>query len=432
MSPEIIGLLGLAALLVLILCRFWVGTALAIVGFIGIVLIRNFNVAFTILASEPYTQVNNYTITAIPLFTLMGMVIAETDIGPALYNFANKFIGRRKGGLASATIMASGLMGAITGSDNVSCVIMSKIALPEMKKFNYADSIATASVAAGAPLAIIIPPSMAFIAYGILTENSIGKIFIAGLLPGILLTIAYVIATTVACTLNPALGPRGATYSRQEKLRSLVGVLPTLILFLLVLGAIYAGIANATEAGALGATASLIIALVTKQLNWKKLYKIFMETVKTSAFVLFMLVGTFVFIRFVALSKLPFLITNTVLALNVSPFIILMVVAIMYIFMGMFLPQITMMVLTIPILYPAMVALGFDPLFFGVFVTMMMALGAITPPIGMDVFIVSGVSKVPVTTVFKGVWPYIIACAVVILLISIFPSIATFLPAIMS
>ena len=431
MSPELIGFLGLAALLVLILCRFWIGASLAIVGFVGIVLIRNVNVAFSILANEPYSQINSYTITAIPLFTLMGMVIAETNIGPALYDFAHKFVGHRKGGLASATVLASGLMGAITGSDNVSCVIMSKIALPEMKKFNYADSLATASVAASAPLAIIIPPSMAFIAYGILTETSIGRIFIAGLLPGILLTIAYVFATSVACTINPALGPRGEKYSPKARLKSLLGVLPTLILFLVVLGAIYAGIANATEAGALGAAAALIIALVTRQLSRKKIYKIMLETVKTTAFVMFLLVGTFVFIRFIALSRLPFFVTNLVLSLNVSTYIILFVIALMYVLMGMFLPQITMMVLTIPILYPAMMALGFDGLFFGVFVTLMMALGSLTPPIGMNVFIVAGISKVPVTTIFKGSWPYIIACLVVIAVICVFPVIVTFLPGIM-
>ncbi len=431
MSDVVIGIIGVVILLVLIAARVWIGAALAIVGFVGLVLIAGFPQAFSTLGTAPYTNVDNYVITAIPMFTLMGMVIAETDIGKNLYEAAYRFLGRRKGGVASATVVASGLMGAITGSDNVSCVIMSKLALPELKRFKYDEGFSAASVAAGAPLAIIIPPSMAFIMFGVLTEQSIGKLFMGGLLPGILLVFAFVIAIVIACTKNKKLGPQGEKFSRKEKLQGLVGVLPTVILFLLVLGGIYLGIATTTEAGAIGALGSIVIALVTKQLTWKKIYKILKGTVLSVGFVMFMIAGTFVFIKFITLSHLPMELTQFITSLEINKYWILLVVAVMYLVLGMIMPQIPMMILTVPLLYPAMMSLGFDPIWFGCFIVFMMALGAISPPIGMDVFIVSGVSKISVLKIYKGLIPFIIADVVLIILISVIPQIVTFLPSLM-
>jgi len=431
MSPVVIGILGVIALIALICCRIWIGAALAAVGFFGIVIMNGWDAAFGIVVTAPFAQLDNYTTTAIPMFTLMGMIIAETNIGRNLFEFANKFLGRRKGGVASATVVAAGLMGAVTGSDNVSCVIMSKLALPELKRLRYSDSLSTASVAAGAPLAILIPPSMAFIMYGMLTEKSVGSLFMAGIIPGIIMVIAFVAAISIACRINPALGPQGEKFSSKEKLIALKGVLPVAILFIIVLGSIYLGICTATEAGALGSLGAFVIALVCRDITPKKMVKILTETVLAVGFVVFMLVGTFIFIKFIALSKLPFAITQFVTGLSVAPSIILFCVAVMYIILGMLMPQIPMMILTVPLLYPAMVQLGYDPIWFGVFVVMMMALGAISPPIGMDAFIVSGMSGVPVTTIYRGLWPFIIADVVVILLCCLFPALVTWLPGVM-
>jgi tripartite ATP-independent transporter DctM subunit len=389
---------------------------------------NGWDTAMGILATSPFSNIDNYITTAIPMFTLMGMIIAETNIGKNLFDFANKYLGRRTGGVASATVVAAGLMGAITGSDNVSCVIMSKLALPELKRLNYADSLATASVAAGAPLAILIPPSMAFIMYAMLTEQSVGDLFVAGIVPGIIMILAFVVAITIACKRNPALGPKGEEFTKAEKRKSLVGVIPVIILFIIVLGGIYLGICTATEAGALGSLGAFVIALVGRDMSLKKLSKILRETVLAVGFVLFMLAGTYVFIRFVALSKLPFAITNLVLGLSMPSGVILFFIALMYVILGMLMPQIPMMILTVPLIAPAMVALNIDIIWFGVFVVMMMALGAISPPIGMDAFIVSGLSRVPVTTVYKGVWPFIYADLIVILLCTLVPSIVTWLP----
>ncbi|MGI6326660.1 MAG: TRAP transporter large permease [Saccharofermentanales bacterium] len=431
MSPELIGLLGVVVLIAMICARVWIGAALAVVGFFGIVLMNGWDTALGVIVTAPFTQMDNYTTTAIPMFTLMGMIIAETSIGRNLFDFANKFLGRRRGGVASATVVAAGLMGAVTGSDNVSCVIMSKMALPELKRLNYADSLATASVAAGAPLAILIPPSMAFIMYAMLTEKSVGSLFMAGIVPGIVMIIAFVIAITIACTLNPALGPKGEKFTRREKLISLKGVVPVIILFLIVLGSIYAGICTATEAGALGSAGALIIALINREIDGKKIVNILVETVLAVGFVVFMLVGTFVFIKFIALSQLPFAITALITNLSAPPAIIIIAIGIMYVILGMLMPQIPMMILTVPLLYPSILALGFDPIWFGVFVVLMMALGAISPPIGMDAFIVAGLSGVPVTTVYSGLWPFIIADIIVIVIVTIFPILATWLPGIM-
>lgn len=431
MSPELIGVLGIALFIVLILCRVWVGAALAIVGFLGILVIQGMPQALATLGTAPFSNLDNYTITTIPMFTLMGMVIAETNIGSALYDAAYKFIGRCRGGLASATVVAGGLMGAITGSENVSTVIMSKIAYPPMKKLGYSDELATGSVAAGSPLAIIIPPSMPMIMYGILTETSIGKMFISGIVPGILMVLAFVVTIWLLCVVKPSYGPKGPKFALKEAMKSLVGVLPTVVLFLLVLGGIYTGLCTTTEAGAVGALGALIIAGVTKQLNWEKIKTILKGTVLTTGFVLFLLAGTYVFIQFIAISKLPFFITEFITSLNVSKYVVLLLVAIMYIILGMCLPAMTMMVLTIPLLFPAMSALGFDAVWFGLFVVLMQALGGITPPVGMVVYILGGTTGIPITKIFKGAMPFVIAELIVILLVCIIPGLATWLPSVM-
>ena len=312
-----------------------------------------------------------------------------------------------------------------------SSFIMSKMALPELKKLRYHDSLSCASVAAGAPLAILIPPSMAFIMYAMLTEKSVGTLFMAGIIPGIVMVIAFILAITIACVKNKELGPKGDKFTRKEKLKSLVGVIPTLILFVIVLGSIYMGWCTATEAGALGALGAFIISLIKREMTLKKLRVILVETVLSVGFVLFMLVGTFIFIKFVALSKLPMAITSLVISIQAPRAVILVMIALMYVILGMLMPQIPMMILTVPLLYPAVLQLGYDPIWFGVFVVMMMALGAISPPIGMDAFIVSGISKVPVTTIYKGLVPFIVADVIVIVLCCLIPEIVTFLPYVM-
>jgi tripartite ATP-independent transporter DctM subunit len=427
MQPEIVGLIGMAALLILIASRMWIGYAMAIVGFLGITYIRGFDQAFSLLGSVPFQNVNSYTITVIPMFTLMGMIIAETEIGSDLFKAAYRWIGHFKGGLASATVVACGMMGAITGSHMSGTVIMSKIALPEMKKYNYDDRLASGSIAAGAPLSIIIPPSLAFVMYGILTEESIGKLFMAGIIPGILQIVIYSVLIYMLCKYNSDLGPSGPVSTMKEKLGSLKGILPMIILFMLVLGGIYSGFFTPTESGAVGALGAIIIAMVNRQLTVNKFIESIRETAFLTGSILLLLGGTFMFISFITISKLPFFVTGFVTGLNVPVLSIILVIGLMYIILGFFLPEIPMMILTVPILFPTIVALGINPIWFGVFVVKMMVIGAITPPIGMVVFLLSGVSKIPINTIFRGVVPFLAADLVIVALLIAFPDMALIL-----
>lgn len=428
MSTELIAIIGIVILIILICCRVWIGAALAVVGFVGLLMMNGPRTAMGILATAPFSELDNYVLTAVPMFTVMGIIIAETSIGSKLFACANKFLGRFSGGVASATVTAAGILGAVTGSDNVSCVIMSKIAYPELKRIDCQDSLAAAAISAGGPLAILIPPSLPFIVYGMFTETSIASLFMAGIVPGIILILLFIAAIMITCKINPALCPKGPQYPIKEKMKSLVGIIPIAILMIIVLGSIYLGFATPTEAGAVGAFGAFFIALFSRDMTFKKLIRVLKDSVVSVGFVVFMLVGTYIFIKFITMSKLPFLISNFILGLDVTPAVILLMVAIMYIVLGMIMPQIPMLVLTVPILAPAMVALGFDIVWFGVFVIMMMALGGITPPIGLNVFIVGGVTKVPIGTIFKGVWPFIIADIVLIILVAIFPEIPLWLP----
>jgi len=431
MSNELIGLLGIVVMVILIAARFWIGASMAIVGFVGLLIMSGSRTAMGALVTSPFAELDNYVLTAVPMFTVMGMIIAETSIGPKLFDCANKFLGRSPGGVAAATVAAGGVMGAVVSSNNVACVIMSKMAYPELKRINCETSLASASVSVGGTFGMLFPPSLLFIAYGVFTETSIARLFMAGIVPGIALLLLYIGVVYIRCLKNSSLCPKGPKFTTKEKLKSLTGVLPIGILMILVLGSIYQGWATPTEAGAVGAFGAFVIALVSKDITIRKTVTILKESVLAVGFVVFMLVGIFIFIRFVTLSRLPFLVSNFIMGLDIGPSAILFLVALMYLTLGMVIPAIPLMVLTVPILAPSMQILGFDLIWFGVIAVMMMSLGSVTPPIGTDIFIVSGVTKVPVSTIFRGMWPFYIADAVLIILICIFPVIALWLPRLM-
>lgn len=431
MSKEMIGLIGCLVLIALILMRYWIGAAMALVGFVGIWVIAGWPAACSAIATAPYTNLSVYVVSAIPMFALMGMVISETNIGRDLYRCLYRFAGHRRGGMATSTVVASGILGAITGAEDVAAVIMTKIALPQMRELGYDDELSTASIAAGSPLAIIIPPSMSFILYAMLTQSSAAKLFIGGIIPGIILIIAFAFSIRCVCMRRPELGPAGPKFSWKERGQSLVGIIPILILFLLVLGSIYAGVCTTTEAGAVGALGAIIIALVTKQMDLKHLYHVMKEAVKTVGIILFLIAGTYVFIRFLNTSRLPQALTEWVVASFSSKALLLLMVGVLYIVLGMVVPQMCIIMLTIPLLWPAMQAMGFDCLWFGVFVTMMQALGGVTPPIGIIAYMVSGMGGVSAGKTFRGLIPFIIAYVLVIALVCVFPSLCTWLPGLM-
>jgi len=428
MSPVLIGALGLVILMVLLFARMWIGAAMALIGFLGVAYFKGWITAFTVVGRVPFENIAFYTISALPLFVLMGMFVGTSGMGQDLYTMANRWIGYVRGGLAMATIIACALIAAITGSSGTGTIIMGKLALPEMKKYNYDLGMAAASISASGTLGILIPPSLGFILYALITQQSVGKLFIAGIIPGILLTTLFCLTIILITRVNPSAGPAGPKSTFKEKVVSLKGVWHTVLLFLLILGGIYAGIFTATEGGGIGAFGALIIALANRRLNFKLFTEAVRDAAMTSAMIFFIIAGAQILIKFLALSGLPTALAEYIGGLDVPRVFVFMGIVLLYLVLGMFLEIFSSVILTLPVIYPLVLTLGYDPIWFGVVVIILIEIGVITPPVGMNVFVLSAVSGVPPKIIFKGVWPFVVATLVCILLITVFPQIVLFLP----
>lgn len=431
MSPEFAGAVGLIALVVLLFARMWIGGAMALVGFVGYAYIMGLKPAFAVVAQIPFTTIAWYPMSTVPLFIFMGIILFRSGIGTNLYETAYRWFGHLRGGLAMATIIACAFFAAITGVSSPAAITMGKVAVPEMRKRRYDDSLATGSIVCAGTLAFLIPPSMAFIIYGILTEQSIGLLFIAGFLPGLLLTCLLLGTTALITAINPAAGPAGPKTGWKARIHSLKGTWHTFLLFLIVLGGIYGGIFTPTEAGAIGAFGAIIITAISRRLTVKTLMESLLEAAQTSAMVFLMIIGAYILMKFLAISKLPMMLSQTVAALPLHPLIIFAGIIGMYIILGMFLDIFSAVIMTIPVIYPLVVSLGFDPLWFGVIVVIVCEMGLVTPPVGLDVFVLSGAINVPLNTIFRGVAPYLLAMVICIVLLVLFPQIVLFLPSTM-
>ncbi len=431
MSNLTIGVIVLIILFVLLFSRMWVGLAMALAGFIGIVMMRGFGAAMPVLFNSTFNNVCSYSLSVMPMFVLMGCVISETNIGSDLYDTMHKWLGHRRGGLAYATVLATGLLGAITGSQLTGAIVMSKVALPEMESRGYQDTISTGSIAAASPLGILIPPSTAFIIYGLLTEQSIGKLFISGILPGVVTIICFFLTIFLLCLRNKQLAPAGEKADFKTRMKSLVNILPIVILFVLVMVGIYTGFVTATEAGAIGAFGALIITLVTRQMNFERFRKSLRETANLMGMIMLQMLGTYVFSTALTYTGLTGKLGQFVVGLGLSKGVFIIAVIILYLILGCFLPEFPMIMLTVPILYPIITALGYDPIWFGAFIVVIMSIGMMTPPVGMIVFALAGITKKPVGMIFKGVAPFVAAEGVVVVILCLFPKIATLLPGIM-
>lgn len=431
MSPELIGLLGIIAFLILIALKMPISFAMLIVGILGFGIIVSPNAAFSMATTEVYATFSSYSLSVIPMFVWMGFIAYYSGVGTSLYRFAYRMIGHRPGGLAIATQAACAMFGAICGSNTATAATMGAIAIPEMKAYKYDDSLSSASVAAGGALGVLIPPSVIFIIYGISAEQSIGKLFTAGIVPGILLMVLYMITIRILVKRNPALGPVGPKSNWKERFQALGnGLFEVIITFAISIGGLLLGWFTPTEAGAIGAASILIITLVRKQLKWEGLKKSLMDTVRTTAMIMMMVGAATVFGRFMAISRLPFALANWATNLALPPFGIMIVILLIYLVLGCFIDALALILLTIPIFFPVAVGvLGYDPIWFGVVIVLVVAMGVITPPVGMNVFIIKGVAKdIPTETIFKGIWPFLIALFVCLGLLLVFPQIVTFLP----
>ncbi|RZB30362.1 MAG: hypothetical protein SRB1_02642 [Desulfobacteraceae bacterium Eth-SRB1] len=432
MSPTATGLIGIAALFLLIFSRMPVGFLMAMIGFLGFGYLISFNASLNLIARDIFSVFGSYNLTVIPLFVLMGQISFHAGISARLFDTANKFIGHLPGGLAIATIGACAGFAAICGSTNATAATMAAATLPEMKRYNYKPELATGVVAAGGSLGILIPPSVIFIIYGIMTEQSIGKLFVAGLLPGLLLSLLFIIAVVLWTIIKPDLAPRSAKSGFKEKIASLLGLIETLLLFCLVMGGLFVGFFTPTEAGAIGASGTLLLAVVRRNITWKNFVASLFETTRISCMIFVIVAGATIFGHFLAVSQIPFDIANWISGFQLPPYAIMFFIIMVYLMGGCFIDALALIMLTVPIFYPVVNCLGYDPLWFGVIIVLVTQIGVITPPVGVNVYVVSGVARdVPLHVIFKGVIPFLIALIVGTLLLIPFPQIATFLPGLM-
>jgi len=424
-----VGLIGIMVLLFLLFLRMPIGFAMALAGFAGFSNIVSVNAALNLLAKDIFATFSSYSLTVVPLFVFMGYIAFQSGMGQRLYYATYRALGHYRGGLTMATIAGCAGFAAICGSTNATAATMGTVTIPEMRRYNYDLALATGAVAAGGTLGILIPPSSVFIIYGIMTEQSIGKLFLAGVLPGILLSVLFILTIYVICRRNPILGPPGPVSSFKEVLLSLTGIGETLLLFCLVMGGIFFGFFTPTEAGGVGAFGAMVIALIRRQLNWKKFFVAVEDTVQTSCMILMIVAGAVIFGRFLSVTRIPFELASWVSGLPLPPIAILGVILMIYAVGGLFMDALAFMMLTISIFFPVAMKLGFDPIWFGVLIIVITEIGAITPPVGINVFVIKGVAKdVPLEVIFRGIFFFLPAYIICMILLIIFPQIALFLP----
>ncbi len=454
-SMTALGVIGLLILFVLLALRFPVALAMILVGVVGTIVAtanrflllgmdpdqawaRGLKTAMSNLSGETFEAASNYNLLVIPMFVLMGNLAGVSGMSADLFAAAYRWMGHMKGGLASATIAACAGFAALSGSSLAAAITMGRVALPEMKKFEYSDSLATGSVAAGGTLGFLIPPSGGMIIYAVLTEQSIGRLFMAGVIPGILMTLLFIAAIYLTVLRRPQAGPPGPRASWQERRAAAFAALPFVVVVGLTIGGMYTGFFTPVEASSVGAFLTLLVALWRRSLNAKALKEVIFQTVKASATVFLIIIGAFIFIPFMSITELPGQLVSLMTSLPIGDYGILLIIILIYMFLGMFLEGIAMLVLTIPVVLPIIAALefGFDPsmadmkmIWFGIVVVIVLEMGMISPPVGLNVFVVKSIAPgVPMGQIFRGIWPFWFAMAFMLLLLALFPQIAIFLP----
>ena len=429
MSSVLVGTLGILLLFLLLAMRMQIGFAFAAVGFLGFAVLGAWKPSFSLMGLEPFKIGGSYGLTVIPLFVLMGQFANYSNMGAEAYRTAHRWIGSLPGGLAMATIVASGCFAAISGSSLASAATLGMVAIPEMKRFKYSDALATGCVAAGGTLGILIPPSTVMIIYGILTEQPIGTLFIAGVLPGVILTLLFMITIYVQARMRPEIGPPGPRCTFREKLYSLKEPWGIILLFLIVIGGLYTGWFTPTEAAGVGAFGAFVIMFVKRRLTWELLKNSLAQTTRTTAMVFLILIGAHIFGYFLTLTQIPHQLSTLAVEAGLNRYIIMSLLVVAYMILGCIMEGLAIMVLTIPIVYPMILGLGFDPIWFGIMITLVMEMSLITPPIGVNVFIISGLVKdVPMYTIFRGTVPFFLTMVFFAIMLVIFPGMALFLP----
>ncbi|MEO0979709.1 MAG: TRAP transporter large permease [Pseudomonadota bacterium] len=431
------GLLGFAAVLVLVMLRIPIAFAMGFVGMVGFMLETSYRASISMAARLIIDTSQDYGLSVVPLFILMGLFVNKAGISRELYAASNAFLGHLRGGLAMATIVACGGFAAISGSSLATAATMSKVAMPEMRRFNYSDKLSTASIAAGGTLGILIPPSVILVIYGLLTETSIGKLFVAGVIPGLIGIVLYLVAVKFTVWRDPEAGPAGPRASLAERLAALKDVWAVLLLFFLVIGGLY-GVFDIpplnlnfspTEAAGMGAMGAFLIAIARRRLSLSDAFDALRETAMTTAGLFAVLIGAWIFSNFVNVAGLPAALSNLVTAYDLPPWVVMCIILLIYIALGCVFESLSMMLLTVPIFFPIVTGLGYDPIWFGIIVVVVTEISLITPPVGLNVFVLRAVVRdVPTATIFKGVTPFWMVDIIRLLLLLSLPALVLFLP----
>ena len=445
-SMTLLGILGLLCLFALLALRMPVALSMLFVGFVGTIIAnankfilvgmdadqawaRGLKIAYSNLSGEAFEAASNYNLLVIPMFVLMGNLAGVSGMSNDLFTAAYRWMGHLRGGLATATIAACAGFAALSGSSLASAVTMGRVALPEMKRYKYADSLSTGSVAAGGTLGFLIPPSAGMIIYAVLTEQSIGRLFMAGVIPGIILTCLFIGAIYIVVARKPEMGPRGDRASREDRIASIWQALPILGVVLLTIGGMYTGFFTPVEASSVGAFFTFVVAVARRSLSLKAAREVILQSMNATATVFLIIIGAFVFIPFMSLTEIPAQLVTILTSLPIGDLGVLLVIIFAYIVLGMFLESIAMLVLTIPVVIPIAIGLNWDLIWFGIIVVIVLEMGMISPPVGINVFIVKSIAvDVPMGQIFRGIWPFWFAMAAMIGLLIIFPQIALFLP----
>ncbi|UWQ92373.1 TRAP transporter large permease [Rhodobacteraceae bacterium M382] len=431
------SLIGFAAVLVLVLLRMPIAFAMGLVGMVGYMIETSYRGAISMVGRLIIDTSQDYGLSVVPLFVLMGLLVNKSGISRELYQVSNAFLGHLRGGLAMATVVACGGFAAICGSSLATAATMSKVAMPEMRKYGYADSLSTASIAAGGTLGILIPPSVILVIYGLLTETSIGKLFIAGIVPGIMGILFYLLAVRFTVARNPDAGPAGPRTDWAGRIAALKGVWAVLLLFGLVIGGLYGALDfwplhlafSPTEAAGMGAAGAFLIALARGSLSFAALREVLSETATTTASLFSVLIGAWVFSNFVNIAGLPEALQGGVTSMGLSPWMVMAMIVLIYVVLGCVFESLSMLLLTVPIFFPLVTGLGFDPVWFGIIVVVVTEISLITPPVGLNVFILKGVvGDVSTGTIFRGVTPFWVVDILRLLLLLAIPGLVLFLP----
>ncbi len=429
MTPTIVGIFGLFSLFALLALRMPVAIAMAVVGTVGFGILNSWPAAMAQLGREPFVMASSYELIVIPLFVLMGNLSSISGMSRDLYRAAYAWFGHWRGGLASATIAACAGFAAVSGSSVASAVTMGRVALPEMQRYKYGSRLSTGCIAAGGTLGILIPPSTGFVIYAILTEESIGRLFLAGILPGLLLTALFMTAIYIQCRINPELGPPGPRTPINEKFAMLGKSSAMIGIVVITIGGIYIGAFSPTEAAGIGAFLALLLAVVRRRVTTSAMNDVLLRTVRTTALVFFIIVGAHIFSPFIALTNIPEDLAALMDEQAMPRAATLLIILLAYIILGTFLEGFAMLVLTLPIVHPLILALGYDPIWFGVVMVIVLEMGLISPPVGVNVFVVKGIAgDIPMRDIFMGILPFWLAMGICLALLVVFPQIALFLP----